>query len=54
MIFELDLGPLSIFAFLNQYLLDIVDNIADMDIAASRYAAVEDVFFVRSIVHFIG
>jgi hypothetical protein len=45
MIFELDLGPLSILPFLNQYLLDIVDNIADMDIA------VDDAFLVDYWVH---
>jgi hypothetical protein len=32
--------------------LDIVDNIADVDIATSRYAAVDDVFLVRGVVHF--
>ena len=31
--------------------LDIVDNIADVDIATSRYAAVDDVFLVGYLAH---
>jgi hypothetical protein len=32
--------------------LDIVDNIADVDIATSRYASVDDVFWVMGVAHF--